>query len=152
MLSKLVFRNLLFMLNNFAMVYSDAQKEPTGSTDERECEGSNCRWEKVFARDNSPAWMRTSYCPGHKETTEQEFELVQAPSNKEGHLVTVVLSQGDYSQGYSSQEVLLDGECSGQVPEQGYVLVQAHSNNEGHLANVHIWSSVKGITVRVIAA
>ena len=74
--------------------------------------------------------MRARYCPGHKEAPEQEFELVQAPSNKEGHLVNVVLSQGDYSQGDSSQQVLLDGECSGQVPVQCDVLVQAPSSKD----------------------
>ena len=46
--------------------------------------------------------------------TEKAAQVMQAPSNKEGHLVTVVLSQGDYSQSDSSQQVLLDGEHSGQ--------------------------------------
>ena len=65
--------------------------------EEDQCQGSNCRWKKVFARDNYPAWMRGRYCPGHKEAPEQEFEYVQPPSNKEGTFANVVSHSGDCS-------------------------------------------------------
>ena len=48
------------------------------------CKGINCGWERVFARDNYPAWMRVRYCPGHREAPEQEFEEVLALSSNEG--------------------------------------------------------------------
>ena len=31
--------------------------------------------------DNYPAWMCERYCPGHKETPEQEFQICQETSS-----------------------------------------------------------------------
>ena len=62
-----------------------------------ECQGSNCRWEKVFARDNYPAWMPVMYCPGHKEFSGQvpNSRVIQTTSSSEGMFANGVSNSGD---------------------------------------------------------